>query len=247
MCSIYELLSITNLYCNYCKFVHRYVGISRKEENHFSTRRRSLVMIDASIVSLKQPRSTAVPALACGMPTKCSRARTRPRVRPHSLPGSRVPLTREPWWLIHANFHATLIEWFYFQEEIKRFIRPGRSMRVLINLKRQKISKIGWNKNCIYKPVVLRKGVGEFNFRKKIFHLSISFVVDVFWFLPWSKKQVTAKFFGWSKKHSSKVAWTSSCIDHRGSLVSCRTHLARNAPAPPKMAVEHVWFKRSPH
>ena len=64
MCSIYELLSITNLYCNYCKFVHRYVGISRKEENQFSTRRRSLVMIDASIVSLKQSRSTVVPALA---------------------------------------------------------------------------------------------------------------------------------------------------------------------------------------
>ena len=75
MCSIYELLSITNLYCNYCKFVHRYVGISRKEENHFSTGRRSLVMIDASIVSLKQPRSTVLPALACDMLTERSWAR----------------------------------------------------------------------------------------------------------------------------------------------------------------------------
>ena len=86
MCSIYELLSITNLYCNYCKFVHRYVGISRKEENQFSTRRRSLVMIDASIISLKQSRSTVVPALACDMLTERSRAR-----RAHGLVHSHFP------------------------------------------------------------------------------------------------------------------------------------------------------------
>lgn len=31
MCSIYELIFITNLYCNYCTFVHRYVDDESKE------------------------------------------------------------------------------------------------------------------------------------------------------------------------------------------------------------------------
>lgn len=51
MCSIYGLIFITNLYCNYCTFVHRYVdgaaNLKKEKEKHFSSDRWSLVIVNA--------------------------------------------------------------------------------------------------------------------------------------------------------------------------------------------------------
>lgn len=41
MCSIYGLIFITNLYCNYCTFVYRYVDGESKKGKGKSTFRRT--------------------------------------------------------------------------------------------------------------------------------------------------------------------------------------------------------------